>query len=64
MTVCCYFREAIENNLYTLGAVDLPLRERKNTKAKKERSHVLNKSAQLVKSSVVVYLCAAASVAA
>lgn len=41
MTVCHWFGEAIENSGYTLGAVVLPLHEKKDAEVKSEKIRIL-----------------------
>lgn len=38
MTVCHWFREAMENSSNTLGAVVLPLPEKKDAEVKREKT--------------------------
>lgn len=41
MTVCQNCGEAMENSSYTLGAVRLPLRKRKDTEVKRDKIRIL-----------------------
>ena len=41
MTVCLQFGEAMENSSYTPGAVVLPLRGKKDTEVKREKTQIL-----------------------
>lgn len=42
MTVRHRFEEAMENSSYTLGAVVLPLQEKKDAEVKREKTRILN----------------------
>ena len=57
MTVCHWFGEATGNSSYTVGAVVLPLREKKDGEVKREKNPDPNYSTQWVKSGVVPARC-------